>query len=347
MDREIRCDFYFGDRVDTPIKLMAFEKLNGFKKILRNVYIIDGKFVWQKGAWKLVFKDYKYYLITGSANCLSNWMILILAILMNKKVYAWAHGMKGGGSKKWRVFERTFFSLCDKVLLYGNYSRQLMINEGLNKNKLLLIYNSLDYEKQLPIRKKLSPSSIYKDHFKNDLPTIIYIGRIQKYKKIDMILTCMKSLSAREIFCNLVIVGENVDHDSIVSFVDTLRLKDHVWFYGACYQEEKIAELIYNAQVCVSPGPVGLTAIHSLTYGTPVISNNNFKTQMPEFESIIPTVTGDFFEDGNAKDLEIKVTEWLYTSDAQRSKVRSSAFQLIDEKYNPLYQVKILKRLLL
>ena len=55
-----------------------------------------------------------------------------------------------------------------------------------------------------------------------------------------------------------------------------------------CYNEEANAELLYNASVCVCPAEVGLTAIHSLLFGTPVVSNDNFDEQMPEFESIIP-----------------------------------------------------------
>lgn len=54
------------------------------------------------------------------------------------------------------------------------------------------------------------------------------------------------------------------------------------------------AEFIYNADLCVSPGNVGLTAMHSLVFGCPVITHNCFEWQMPEFEAIQPGITGDF-----------------------------------------------------
>ena len=44
------------------------------------------------------------------------------------------------------------------------------------------------------------------------------------------------------------------------------------------------------ANVTVSPGPIGLTAIQSLTYGVPAITNDEFSTQGPEFETIEPGV---------------------------------------------------------
>ena len=58
--------------------------------------------------------------------------------------------------------------------------------------------------------------------------------------------------------------------------MENLNLQDQIWFYGACYDESKLGELIFNADLCVSPGNVGLTAVHSMGYGTPVITHNNF-----------------------------------------------------------------------
>ncbi len=72
-------------------------------------------------------------------------------------------------------------------------------------------------------------------------------------------------------------------------------LQDRVNFFGASYDEELNYRLIACSDCCISPGEVGLTAIHSLMYGTPVITHNNFDQQMPEYEAIIPKYNGDYF----------------------------------------------------
>ena len=87
---------------------------------------------------------------------------------------------------------------------------------------------------------------------------------------------------------------------------DRPALNQNVCFFGPCYDEFEIGMLIYNAALCVSPGNVGLTAIHSLSYGTPVISHNDFKHQMPEFEAIVPGETGAFFIANDLNSLEPK-----------------------------------------
>lgn len=48
-----------------------------------------------------------------------------------------------------------------------------MIKEGFDASKLHVIKNSLDYDKQLEIRNNIVASNVYKEHFKNNNPTII------------------------------------------------------------------------------------------------------------------------------------------------------------------------------
>ncbi|MEZ4897633.1 MAG: hypothetical protein R2806_12390 [Saprospiraceae bacterium] len=65
----------------------------------------------------------------------------------------------------------------------------------------------------------------------------------------------------------------------------------------------KLSTFFYNSAVCVSPGNIGLTGVHSMSFGCPVISHNNFVEQMPEFEIIREGETGYFFQQNNILDL--------------------------------------------
>lgn len=345
MDEELQCDFYFGDKVNTPIKQMEYQSLVGFKKILNNVNIGNTAYMWQKGAIGLIFKKYEKYIITGDVNVLSNWAILILAIILKKDVFAWTHGMRDGRSKKRTLFEKTFFRLCKKVLLYGNYSKDIMLKNGFKDEKLIPIYNSLDYAKQLLIRSTLKETKIFNDHFHNNLPNVIYIGRIQKSKKLNLLVEAIARLNNNKRVCNLIFIGKDIGDNDVVKKVNTLKLLDAVWFYGPCYDEKEIGNLIFNSTVCVSPGPVGLTALHSLTYGTPVISNNNFAYQMPEFETIKEGQTGTFFENDNLDSLTQTIHEWISISKEKREIIRKNCYEVIDANWNPNYQIQVLKSL--
>ena len=101
----------------------------------------------------------------------------------------------------------------------------------------------------------------------------------------------------------------------------------------------------YNSAVCVSPGNVGLTAIHSLTFGCPVITHDNFTMQMPEFEAIKEGVTGSFFKENDPKDLTSKIEFWIGKNEEERELVRTEAFKEIDRKWNVDSQIETLKNL--
>ncbi|RRQ48841.1 glycosyltransferase family 1 protein [Maribacter algicola] len=347
MDQELGCDFYFGDRVQTPIKTMEVTELKGYQKTLKNIYIPKTGFEWQKGAWTLIFKPYTHYIITGTPGSLSNWLLLIWSKLLGKKVFAWSHGIKGNETKNGLLIAKNFYKLCDKILLYGERGKTKMEALGFASNNLVPIYNSLDYKVQWPIRQQLKPRDIYYNHFNNHDPVLIYVGRIQKRKKLDLLVQAVHDLNQEGTHCNLVIVGSDVDDNELPKMVEMLGIQDKVWFFGPCYLEEKIAELLFNAAVCVTPGPVGLTALHALTYGCPVISNDNFENQMPEYESIVPGVSGDFFQDDNLTDLKHTITSWITMDDKTKKEVRDNASKLISEKYNPNYQIEVLQNILI
>lgn len=346
MDKELQCDFYFGDKVDLPIKQMDYKRLNGYKSILKNTKIGSTDYRWQKGAVKLLFKPYKNYIITGDPNVLSNWAILILSKFLGKNILAWTHGIKEGRSLKRTLFVKTFYKFCSKVLLYGNLSRQVMLDKGFREDKLITIYNSLDYESQLLIRNQIKKSSIYKDYFKNSLPIIIYIGRIQKSKKLDLLVKAIQGINSETKICNLVFIGKDIGDNDVKKLVNQYNINDSVWFYGPCYEEKEIGNLIYNADVCVSPGPVGLTALHAMTFGTPVITNDNFPFQMPEFEVISDGQNGTFFKNDNLQDLINSIKKWTNLEKEEREKIRLSCYKTIDEKWNPNYQIEILKSII-
>lgn len=347
MDRELSCDFYFGDKVDSEMKIMDVQQLTGYKKTVQNKRMLFNLFWWQKGVVYLAFKkQYKHYILTGDSGILSSWLILLLCRILRKKSYIWMHGLQSEPSWKGKVLTYPFYWMADKFLLYGEHAKQVMMELGFSENKMDCIYNSLDYDHQISIREKLQKTNIYSNFFSNDLPTVIYIGRIQKVKKIELLFEAIKLLEERNVYCNIMLIGENTDDVDIQKIHTKNILQSKFWLYGPCYDENKIAEFLYNADVCVSPGNIGLTALHSLGYGTPAITHNNFSHQAPEFEVIQAGKTGDFFIENNIKDLGVRIEKWLSVDTAKREKVRKNCYTVIDEKYNPHYQINLLKKLL-
>ena len=93
----------------------------------------------------------------------------------------------------------------------------------------------------------------------------------------------------------------------------------------------------------VSPGKVGLIALHSLAYGTPVISHGDPENQMPEFEAIIQGKTGDFYKRDDLGDLAAVIKKWV-TSPWPCEAVRQECYTTIERFYNPDFQRATINR---
>ncbi|MFV0210963.1 glycosyltransferase [Empedobacter falsenii] len=343
LSKELYVEMYFGDKMD-DVKKIDYSLIPTFKNELNNIKLF-GPFYWQKGALKLLFKDYKHYIILGEYFCLSTWLILVLAKFSNKKIHLWTHGWYGKESFLMKNFKKTFFSFSDSILLYGNRAKDLMIKEGISESKLHVIYNSLDYDSQMEFRSTFIDSKFYSNYFKNNNPTLIFIGRLTKIKKLNLIIESLNLLKQDEFYLNLAIIGKGEDEKELKNLVEKYCLEENVWFVGSLYKEEQIAKYISNADLCISPGNVGLTAMHSLVYGTPVITNDNFNTQMPEYESIVKGVTGDFFKENDLFDLSNKIVNWI-ENNTDREKIRTNCYSKIDNFYNPYYQLKIIENVI-
>lgn len=341
MSKELYCDFFLGDHVQTAIKKFDYTSLSGYKGTLQNKFFHN--FYWQKCSVKLVYKNYMYYILDGEPYCLSSWMILLLAKLKGKKTIAWTHGWYGRENFVKKIIKKVFYNLHDKLLVYNEYAINLMKEVGIH-SQMYCIANSLDSDKEKEIRKAMHYTAIYHDHFKNDCPTIIYCGRIQKWKKLEMIVDSIATLKEQGTMINAIFIGKDVEGVDLETYAEKKNVEKQVWMYGPCYDDKILAELFYNSQVCVSPGNVGLTAIHSLTFGCPVITHGDFPHQGPEFESIIPGKTGDFFIHDNANDLTEKIKRWISLTQQERENVRQLAYQEIDNKWNIHYQISTIKK---
>lgn len=342
IDDRFLASFYFGDHMRLPIKTFDYKKLNGYVSILKNRFF--SSFYWQSKSLRLVFRNYDMYFMDGEPYCLSSWGVLLLCKILGKQTVAWTHGWYGREGFVKRQIKCLYYSLYTKLMVYNEYSIKLMEREGFNPDKMYCIANSLDTDKDLKIRSELSPSNIYRDHFKNDCPTIIYCGRIQKWKKLDLVLRCIAQFKSEGVIVNAVFLGKDVENVALDKLAERLGIADQTWLYGPCYDERIIGEMFFNADVCLSPGNVGLTAIHALSFGCPVLTHDDFKYQNPEFEAIVPGETGDFFKKDDMADMKAKIAFWINKDEESRNKTRIKAFNEIDRKWNIYYQLGVIDK---
>lgn len=342
--KELDFVFYFEEtnQVDNIkyIPKSILDKTFNWKRIKNRYY--KGACLWQSGVLKCAFGKHDAIIMSGNVRCLSTWVTGSLARLFGKKVYFWSHGIYGKEKAIDLIIKKIFFSIPNQNFVYEQHALDQILKMSFDKDKNHVIYNSLNYDYHKSVRADLEETDIYSEHFKNNNPVLLFIGRLTPQKKLYQFIEALKLLENEGTQVNAIFIGSGTEKEKLKT--QALNLNLSPWFFGECYEEEELANLIYNADICISPGNVGLTLIHCLSYGTPVITHSNLAYQMPEAGAIKAGYNGDLFELDSVSDLKVKISEWLLYKKISREEIRENCYKIIDEKYNPYFQADLIRK---
>ncbi|HEX2207612.1 MAG TPA: glycosyltransferase family 4 protein [Longimicrobium sp.] len=105
-------------------------------------------------------------------------------------------------------------------------------------------------------------------------PTFLYVGRLKRYKRIDLAVEAVAHLRARGTDVHLRIAGRGAEEPRLRAQVERLKLADRVAFDGFVTEERK-RELLRACWGTVLPSPKegwGITNIEAAACGTPAVA---------------------------------------------------------------------------
>lgn len=357
-DKEIEFHFFSGKTTDTSIKTIDTNysiypiEERGFKwNFFENIWL--GNLLWQKGGIFFALKnDYDAIIILGSPYHITTWAITIISRLRHKHVAFWTHGYTYTNISITNLIRDIFHVLPHGFLLYGNRAKSIIESKTLlHKKKVGVIYNSLAYETHLSLRSSLSSidrKRLRKKIFGDDCTLVVFIGRLTKIKKLELILNMQKVYQNdfSQKICSI-FIGDGEARTDLILLAESLGITGQTHFMGASYNEKLNAEILYSSDMCISPGNIGLTAMHSLVFGTPVITHDDMNIQMPEAEAVIEKKTGFYFKKDSLESLVEAVRKWHYLNKEEQIQMRINCQNIIDTLYNPSYQVQAIKNYLI
>jgi glycosyltransferase involved in cell wall biosynthesis len=306
---------------------------------------LPGGLLWQRGVVRLALsRRYDGLIFVADMKWLSSWVAAFVARALGKQVYYWAHGWRQRDHGLKGAVRRCYFSLANRLLLYGRRSRGIAIENGFDPRRVHVIYNCLDYPAQRAARARLGPVerralrvSLFGDA---EAPVVACPTRLVPQRRLDLLLEAVARLRAehgRRV--HVLLVGDGPERPALEALAARLGLAVH--FAGACYDEERMAGYLTAATCTVAPGMVGLTAMHSLAFGVPVLTHGDPDRQMPEAEAVVPGVTGDHFRNGDVADLAAAIERWTRTTFPAPA-VSAACIRVIERFYNPDSQLALI-----
>lgn len=299
---------------------------------------------WQPAAIRLFLRERPDVLIAqGAFNNLTTWVLCVLGRYYGIPVLLWGHGiLKDEHGPRWWL-RKTFYRLATGHLLYGRYAHGLLIKKGFDPAILHVVYNSLDYDLQRQVMDEIRSDDTAT--FREGLGIepgqgmVVFTGRLQAVKRLDMLLHAIAILARGGKCVHVALVGEGSESAALTALSQQLDIARQVHFLGAIYDERQLGLIIDAADLAVVPSGAGLSVMHALTFGTPVLMHDRVEYHFPEREAVEDGVTGFYYRYNDVDDLANKMAVALFPQ-PRKPDMSACCKAVINERYNPHRQVE-------
>ncbi|WP_181898345.1 glycosyltransferase family 4 protein [Alteromonas aestuariivivens] len=267
------------------------------------------------------FGDYKFLTI---------WVCLLLSVFNKKKFFL--HGQ--GGYKNDRLVGRLiyiiFVALSDGYICYTEYSRKALLGKlpSFLHRKVFVVSNTLYFPK-MPLENKVT-------HEKSrEGQELLYLGRLRRSCGIEFLLE-----AATEAKLKVKVIGGG-DEEYINALSE--KYNSIATFYGPVFELEKQREIAQSCIAGVYGGNAGLSVVHYLYLGLPVIVHSDIASHMgPEPSYISHGYNGILFEKDNPESL-INALIQIKSDDLLRAKLSENALSTFTALSKPSMADKMLQ----
>ena len=231
---------------------------------------------------------------------------------------------------KYKIFtelSKYYYRLADAHLNYSTSAYEILESYGVLREKIFVSYNSGDTDELFKAKEKIKTLTPI-------LPTsnqrIIHVGRLIKWKKVEMLINVFAQIFAKYPQAELIIVGNGPEEENLKNQVKILGLEKNVIFAGAVHEPTLLGQYLTASTIYVLAGVGGLSINDAMAFGKPVICSVADST---EKDLVIANQTGFIFENDNAEDLKSKII-YLFDNPEKCQEMGKNAENLIKEKIN-------------
>ncbi len=217
------------------------------------------------------------------------------------------------------------YNFVDAHVNYINEAYNIFGSYGVDKDKIFITYNSPDTSRLISAKEKIESEGVHRNPHR-----IIHIGRLVKWKRVDLLIEAVSILRNDFDDIELYIVGDGPEKEGLREQVKQLNLDSNVTFIGSIYDPVELGHYLMTSAVYVLAGMGGLSINEAMSFGKPIICSVCDGT---EKELVKNGYNGFIFSEGDKKDLADKIRMLL--NDPQTvDRMGQNSFDIIKNKIN-------------
>lgn len=275
--------------------------------------------------------------VDGNVRNILLMLLLVKARLKGLRVVWWAQHWTSG-TNMLNVRLRIWISrmLSDVYLCYTRTGVDFLQKYGYKRDRLFATGNTID---QRPIKEAIEHwpeaevEAFKRENGLGGKQVLLLCGVLREKVRLHQLLMALADsrLSRRPLV--LVVIGDGECKETWKDLSVTLKVDSKVIWLSAMRDQMRLASWFLSSDVFVYPGAIGLSILHAFSYGLPVITHDNARNQMPEYEAMENGRTGLIFKENSVADLIEKI-EYLLDHPEVRIEMGRYAKELAFSTYS-------------
>jgi glycosyltransferase involved in cell wall biosynthesis len=256
----------------------------------------------------------------------------------------WGHGYAKSEHERRRGARKMLTRFATALLFYEPTTRDAYVRDGWNPDRAFVALNSIDHG---PIEEARNcwlarPDELEKfrrEHKIDGGPVILFVSRLHPSNRVDLLVRATAALAPEIPGLKTVIIGNGAaEKERLQAIARESGAADRVVFQDGIYDELKLAPWFLSASVFCYPAYTGLSLIHALWYGLPIVTSDNMAAQNPEVVALENDVNGLLYRHGDLNSMTGALRSVL-TDENRWAAMSQAARQTVESKFTIRHMV--------
>lgn len=296
--------------------------------------------MWHGAEWKFSSPQRSDVIVLRWAGrSVSLFAALLRARLCGVPVVLWGHGYSKKEKRWWANVRNWMASLATALVFYEPRTRDNFVSNGWDPCRLFVALNAID-ESDIEAARVWwlnHPDELARFQSEQGLdqgPVILFVSRLTPENRLDLLVKATAELAREFPALKTVIIGNgSAVRNRLRHLADEMGLQHNVVFEDGVYDELLLGPWFLSASVFCYPANVGLSLIHALWYGLPVVTSDNILIQNPEIVALEPGVNGSLYHHEDVSSL-VAVLRRIIADKTLREQMSQAARQTVESKFS-------------
>ncbi|MFM7022688.1 MAG: glycosyltransferase family 4 protein [Flavobacteriales bacterium] len=227
---------------------------------------------------------------------------------------------------KWQVkllsvLYKGYFNMADAHVNYVDSAYEILGSYGVPKEKIFITNNSIDTDVLLNEIGARERQPLKK--------TILHVGRLVKWKKVDLLIHAHAEVLKKHPDAELRIIGDGPEMPALKKLAQDLKIASKVNFLGKIYDAE-LGKYFLESSVYVLAGMGGLSINEAMCYSLPVIVSECDGT---EKKLLRDGFNGKYFKIDDYQDLANQI-DFVISDDNRNKEMGKNSLSIIKNEIN-------------